>query len=103
MNVKVHYLYRDAGNFKQFGTVVFSNRRELPADQIIRDVESHCEEGIYFDVSAVGLPPLYFEAYNPALGHDWHELESIELCSEAADDDKGRDISDLISRLREAE
>ncbi|MEX1198898.1 MAG: hypothetical protein WEB57_13700 [Pseudohongiellaceae bacterium] len=103
MNVKVHYLYRDAGNFKQFGTVVFSNQQGLPENRIVRDIESCCEEGIYFDVSAVDLPPLYFEVYNPALDHDWHELESIELCSEAADDDKGRDIGDFINRLREAQ
>jgi hypothetical protein len=34
INVKFNYLYRDGGNFKSWGEVIFSNLENLPVNEI---------------------------------------------------------------------
>ena len=34
MNIRMDYLYRDAGNYKNWGEVVFSNPSHLPLNHI---------------------------------------------------------------------
>ncbi len=36
MNLEFHYFYRDAGNFKSFGSVIVSNPDSISADMLAR-------------------------------------------------------------------
>ena len=40
INLKFHYLYRDAGNYKQFGSVVLSNPTNLSPETASNFIKS---------------------------------------------------------------
>ena len=70
------YMYRDAGNFKAFGTVILEGALS-PADrEMLRD---RLEEGEYFIAEQIGVPSLYEQLYRWSDGatssdHCWHEF-----------------------------
>lgn len=70
------YMYRDAGNFKAFGCVVFDRYLNRGDRQLIR---SRLSSGAYFIAEQVGIPPLYEKLYEWSRGptpadHCWHEF-----------------------------
>lgn len=70
------YMYRDAGNFKAFGTMVLLGRLEPQDKQLVRECLSSEE---FFIAEQVGIPPLYQELYQWSDGptrddHCWHEF-----------------------------
>ena len=79
MNSRIDYLYRDASNYKRFGSVVVEGEL-LPADwEMIR---SRLEMGELFVAEQVGLPSLRNEWLAEGLapsrdGIGWHWLMSI--------------------------
>lgn len=74
MNLRFEYLYRDAGNFKQWGEVVFTNRDGVSPQDIKDTLSAVAIDGLYFYAHKVGLPDLHFEKHNSELDHDWHEV-----------------------------
>lgn len=60
MWIAFDYMYRDAGNFKAFGTVVLKGSMSQ-ADQVM--VRSRLSDGEFFIAEQVGVPPLYRELY----------------------------------------
>lgn len=79
----VDYLYRDAGNFKAFGSVALIGM--LGAEEIKRARSCFDGDGL-FVAEQIGVPPLYAELYKwsggpTASDHCWHELEDITASS----------------------
>jgi hypothetical protein len=77
------YMYRDAGNFKAFGTIVLKGSVNQ-ADQAM--VRSRLSDGEFFIAEQVGVPPLYHELYRWSGGptendHCWHEFISFRETS----------------------
>lgn len=73
------YLYRDAGNFKAFGSVLLKGR---VSDDNRDAIRSRLESGEYFIAEQVGVPPLYEQLYQWSNGptesdHCWHEFVGI--------------------------
>jgi hypothetical protein len=95
-NIKFNYLYRDAGNYKQFGFVIFSNPNSLPTESIELEIHSKLIDGEYFIASQLNIASLFFEGTND-LDHIWHEFDSIEITSENSTDK--RTIEQLINSL----
>lgn len=61
MNVRFEYLYRDAGNFKNWGEVVFANPRNICADHVAAMAEKALRiDNLYFVASEVNVPDLHF-------------------------------------------
>lgn len=89
-NLIVYYLYRDASNYKQHGSVVVANDAGIEPDALyaaIKAAFSHLDifpDVVAFDPSALGWPSLFFEDYDLA-GDDvlLHELEAIHEAYEA--------------------
>jgi hypothetical protein len=79
LNVKLSYLYRDAGNYKQFGDIIFSNPENIPLEVIKGKIKAALIDGEYFVASEWQIPALYTFAFDEELDHNWHEFESIEL------------------------
>jgi hypothetical protein len=76
MNTRIEYLYRDAGNYKQFGSVVL---RGAITPQEIGTIKAGLESGEYFIPNQVGLPDL--QPNMPGFpdrdaDHVWHELDA---------------------------
>ncbi len=78
LNIKVAYLYRDAGNYKQFGFQVFANASRIPLLEIEEAIQARLIDGAYFDASKWSLPALHLHTYDAELDHHWHEFEKIE-------------------------
>lgn len=81
LNTKIHYLYRDAGNFKIHNDCVIAGR--ISKEQIQSIIES-LHEVLDFIPSAVGLPCVTFEDcgydHDEDLDHPWFELEECDFC-----------------------
>lgn len=95
-NIKFKYLYRDAGNYKIFDSVIFTNRTGMTIGPIELIVRSNLIDGEYFTPEKWKIPRLRFEGYSPELDHDFHEFESVEETNENSNDE---DISDFLGRI----
>ena len=71
MNTKISYLYRDAGNYKQYNECIIAGA--LSAKQI-RAILDCCDMGEYFIPGQIGLPERRFDPYDPQADHCWFEL-----------------------------
>ncbi|MDP2142183.1 MAG: hypothetical protein Q8L20_15350 [Gammaproteobacteria bacterium] len=96
MNVCFEYLYRDAGNFKLWGEVVFANKEGLDIDEIESKIRNSLIDGEYFYASKIGVPVLRFEKLVPAMDHDWHEFVGVAESTNDVTDQANRDVCELL-------
>jgi hypothetical protein len=96
MNIRMEYLYRDAGNYKNWGEVVLSNPTNLPLQRVEKMLIDALFEGLYFIADSAGLPDLHFTECNAALDHDWYEWHGLAETKEPVSDSDGRSIEQLI-------
>lgn len=87
-NICLYYLYRDGGNYKNPGSVVFANplRRSLPEVDAL--LQSRLIEGLFFVAADWGIPDLHFTDYphDEEIDHDWHEYSGVcETTEEASE------------------
>jgi hypothetical protein len=100
MNVKFEYLYRDAGNFKRWGEVVFSNANNIRQDTLAAISGAALPlDSIYFLPDQFGVPNLHFDEWVEGLDHDWHEIHSFNLSDALPNDRQARDIETFIQSL----
>lgn len=78
LNINFNYLYRDAGNFKQFGSVIFPNPNNLSVVEVDNILRSRLIDEEYFHHTKFGVPSLFFKKRNVD-DHNWHEYENIEV------------------------
>ena len=81
-----NYLYRDAGNYKTFGSVIFSNPSNLSIIEIETKIKSKLISSEFFDPIKFSIPMLNSATYDQELDHEWHEFESLEVTNESATD-----------------
>jgi len=87
-NIKFNYLYRDAGNYKEFSDVVFANKDSKSLQEIELTIRKNLIEGEFFIPEKWNVPRLSFENYSPELDHDYHEFESVEITDENPTENK---------------
>lgn len=102
MNILFEYLYRDAGNFKRWGEIVFTNVRELSCEEIEEQVRENLIDSEFFVAVDAGVPELYFDEHIEAQDHGWHQYSSVSLTEYQPTDSKARDISEFIVALATA-
>lgn len=97
------YMYRDAGNFKAFGSIAL--RGDLGhADR--QEIQSRLDRGEYFIAEQIGVPPLYQElcrwSDGPTLSdHCWHEFISFrEMKSRPSEHIHAVDAPTFVERFR---
>lgn len=103
-NLVVHYLYRDASNYKQHGSVVVANDTGIEPDALydaIKAAFSHLDifpDVVAFDPSVLGWPSLFFEDYDLD-GDDvvYHELGAIEKTNEGPT--VSLSVGELLSKM----
>ena len=96
-NIVINYLYRDAGNYKLYGSKVFSNSANLSLDTIRQNIENKLIDGLYFVPEKWGIDRLMFDEFDEEEDHAWHEIESIELSTK--DVESISDIGKLLLNL----
>lgn len=99
MNVKFEYLYRDSGNYKNFGKVICENKNRESIEKLSTQIRAKLLDELYFKAKSSHLLDLHFGNFDEELDHDWHEFEKITETDEPANDFKKRDIKDLINDL----
>lgn len=81
-NIKFNYLYRDAGNYKEFGETIFTNQESKSLQEIELAIRKNLIEGEFFIPEKWNILRLTFDSYSPELDHDYHEFESVEVTDE---------------------
>jgi len=94
------YLYRDGGNFKNWGEACFKNEQGLSLEEIDARIRESLIDGMYFSAEQVGLPTLYFEERNDALDHEWHEFDQVREDEERTVAPTDIDVGDFLKKLK---
>ncbi len=103
MNIKFNYLYRDAGNYKQYGSVTFANPQGIPVDEIERNIRAALIDGEFFRPKQWEVPNLHGYEWDDELDHDWHEFERVEGREDGTNPFRSIDeFLDTISRRQHA-
>lgn len=95
--LKFSFLYRDAGNYKDFGEVVFANPDHFPLEEFRRQILASCNSDGCFDPRHWGLPNIRTQPYDPELDHDWYEFEKVEETNVYSNDP--RTISEFLAQV----
>jgi hypothetical protein len=105
-NVKFNYLYRDAGNYKKWAQVVFSNPDGLALEETNNALRNAFLPDGLFIASQVRLPEAFFSIAGEATSDDhcFHEFDVAEMSLEDSNDRHQRSISEFIAEVeKEAE
>jgi hypothetical protein len=87
-NVLLSYMYRDAGNFKQHGEVIFANPDRLSLAIAEEMVSRVLIDRQFFVPTEWSVPLIYGFAYDPELDHSWYEVTELSFTEESASDDR---------------
>ena len=95
------YMYRDAGNFKAFGTVILEGR-VCAADR--RLIRSRLSSGEFFIAEQIDVPPLYGELYRWSGGiiksdHCWHEFIGFREIAEQPEHYPAGTATEFVGRF----
>jgi hypothetical protein len=101
MWIAFDYMYRDAGNFKAFGTVILEGSLSA-ADQVL--IRSRLSGGEFFIAEQVGVPTLYQELYRWSggptdLDHCWHEFVGFREIAAPEKKCDGSEVDEFIRRF----
>jgi len=98
-NVKFEYLYRDGGNYKNYGSCVFKNPDNLSVDEIERRLEIAFLNRLHFIAEQVELPELFHDDYPTTDDVSFHEYSGVELSKEDESDSSQRTIKEFVEKV----
>ncbi len=120
-NIKLSYLFRDAGNYKTFGVIILRNASGKSPEEIDGDLRRLLIDGAYFYPEQVRLPGLdesdkrMWHKYKRVEGDEyrlkvrtlcaagsgeegmWHEYEKVEVTDKEVTDQ--RTVEEVIMLL----
>jgi hypothetical protein len=100
MNMRFEYLYRDSGNFKNWGEIIFSNPNKMSIDELVPMAGKVLIDQSYFYATKAKVPDLHFEEYNEQLDHGWHEFHAFQVTDDIPNDPYKRSVDEFIESLR---
>ena len=103
-NVRFAYMYRDASNYKQHGEAIFSNEKQLPVDEIEKQIRSFLNDGEFFIARQIHLEERFFDALYDD-DHSWHEFVRVEATDDPTFDPEAehkRDSAEFLGELENA-
>ena len=97
--IKFNYFYRDAGNYKVHGNVVFDNPDNIDINILEGEIRKHLIDSEFFEPEELKIPRLKHNdfPYDPDLDHSWNEFDSIEETTEELTDK--RSINEFLLSL----
>ncbi len=98
-NIKFKYLYRDAGNYKNYGFRVFRNPDNLPLGEIEKEIKAAFLDGLYFISEQIGLPELFHDDYPTMDDVSFHEYDGSELSAEEVADSSVQTIKEFVDKV----
>ena len=99
--MKFNYLYRDAGNYKKWGEVIFRNSEEMSIEEVSTRLAKGFDSGSLFIAGQIDIPEvfLYLEWDLSVDDHCFHEFYSIEQSVELPTDTRGRSIRIFVEEV----
>jgi hypothetical protein len=103
-NIKLTYLYRDAANYKAWGTVIFANHERLALDDIEKRIRRCLFDEVLFVADQVCIPNVFLFTEWPFSkdDHFYHEFDSVKFTAEQATDLQARSITKFIEQFEGA-
>ena len=102
-NIRFNYLYRDASNYKKWGSVIFSNPDKLSLDDIEGNLTAYFDNQMYFIASHVDIPEVFLFINDYPFSEDdhfFHEYDSLEITDEDVNDSRGRSIKEFVEQCK---
>jgi hypothetical protein len=84
-NIKFNYLYRDVGNYKIFGDVVFYNQEKIDLGKIEKEIRTVLIDGEFFYPVEWKILALTFDE-GDEIFPAWNEFENIEFTNKPPTD-----------------
>src|SRR5579863_8146625 len=100
-SIKFSYLYRDAGNYKRWATVVFSNPDGLTLESATKALnDAFLQDGLFI-AHQIRIPEVFSFNQGDATSDDhcFHEFSSVEATLEQPDDRCSRSIAQFIAEV----
>jgi hypothetical protein len=101
-NIRFNYMYRDAGNYKKFGSVVFSNPELVTLQSLAAPLaKAFSEEGL-FVAHQIRVPEVFFYTRGNATSDDhfFHEFDGVEESLEAPNDQLLRSVGEFLVEVQ---
>jgi hypothetical protein len=73
--IRFNYLHRDSGNWKKFGSKLFSNPENLSLSEIEQKIRQNLIDQEFFYPEKVGIKKFKFHRYLD--DYSWYEFESV--------------------------
>lgn len=99
--IRFNYLYRDSGNYKKFGSKLFSNPNGLTSNEIEQNIRQNLIDQEYFYPEQVGIKKFKFHLNLD--DYSWYEFESVEILININNNDQSkelRSINDFLLQLK---
>jgi hypothetical protein len=100
-NVEFTYLYRDGGNHKKWGRVVFSNPEGASNESVEKRLrQAFLQDGLFI-ANQIRVPDvfLYAEGQFSFDDHCYHEFDTARLTAKEADDVQRRTITEFLAEI----
>ena len=99
-NTRFNYLYRDASNYKSWGSVVFRSGID---DILSARLSAALESTEFFIADQIRIPEVFLPDWPLEQDdHCWHAYSDTELTGDAADDPHGRTIEEFVVEVERA-
>jgi hypothetical protein len=100
-NLRFRYLYRDGGNYKRWGSVVFGNKEGVSAQAAEFSLRVELSGNGLFIAEQVGVPDVFLFSVFPLSPEDhcFQEFHSVEVVRGAITDRLGRTMAEFISEV----
>jgi hypothetical protein len=100
-NVKLHYLYRDGSNYKKWAEIVLLGDNDFCPEFVTAELREFFLRDGLFIAHQVRLPEVFLAADDQLTSDDhcFHEFESVEATSDAANDPCGRTIREFMAEV----
>ena len=94
-NLMFEYLYRDPGNYKTFGQIIFTNKENVRIEEATLIIVNRLIDKEYFYPLDAGVPILCEDNFNPET--DWYEF--IKFSHTPAKINDTRDVRTFLSNF----
>lgn len=100
-NAEFEYLYRDASNYKFWGSVVFENPSTMSLEEVEERITRSLDSQELFIASQIRLPEVFpFEMGKPTEDdHCYHEFASINPTLENSNDLYDRSLTQFVEEI----
>lgn len=102
--VRFNYLYRDAGNYKSWGELVFPNPENLDIKEIDAQLRKCFEREAFFIADQVDVPNVFIFATENLNSDDhcYHEYAEVESIVSLESEVENRTIKEFLNQVRMA-